>query len=344
MVNLKFLKNIIVKFQYNLVNMKYLENFNEYAEYFNNIDFIMFTPDSIVMNEFANVVKKYNIKILNYKCININEYEAEKIYSNELCTGKIDSWWIKKKIFSMGLTCVALITLDIKKHNMLASDIILALKGDSDSLISSHNSIRGQYRVANKTYGFMHSSDSPKQALFESNTLFSINEIKNSFHKLKIGENVNESFFNDFILNFNYKYDLYNYYELLFDLKNKVLDIFIKKNHISEMQIDIYDKIKLLYSNAKKVCHEKNSFKEERIQIQKYIFKENELLTDFFKLSQTDYTEDLSYWLILTLSNQKKYNKVDFDKIKIVLKILKIHMNEWELLLLQSSMHFYKII
>ena len=107
---------------------------------------------------------------------------------------------------------------------------------------------------------------------------------------------------------------------------------------------DIYDKIKLLYSNAKKVCHEKNSFKEERIQIQKYIFKENELLTDFFKLSQTDYTEDLSYWLILTLSNQKKYNKVDFDKIKIVLKILKIHMNEWELLLLQSSMHFYKII
>ena len=110
------------------------------------------------------------------------------------------------------------------------------------------------------------------------------------------------------------------------------------------MQIDIYDKIKLLYSNAKKVCHEKNSFKEERIQIQKYIFKENELLTDFFKLSQTDYTEDLSYWLILTLSNQKKYNKVDFDKIKIVLKILKIHMNEWELLLLQSSMHFYKII
>ena len=57
MVNLKFLKNIIVKFQYNLVNMKYLENFNEYAEYFNNIDFIMFTPDSIVMNEFANVVK-----------------------------------------------------------------------------------------------------------------------------------------------------------------------------------------------------------------------------------------------------------------------------------------------
>ena len=151
-------------------------------------------------------------------------------------------------------------------------------------------------------------------------------------------------FFNDFILIFNYKYDLYNYYELLFDLKNKVLDIFIKKNHISEMQIDIYDKIKLLYSNAKKVCHEKNSFKEERIQIQKYIFKENELLTDFFKLSQTDYTEDLSYWLILTLSNQKKYNKVDFDKIKIVLKILKIHMNEWELLLLQSSMHFYKII
>ena len=204
MVNLKFLKNIIVKFQYNLVNMKYLENFNEYAEYFNNIDFIMFTPDSIVMNEFANVVKKYNIKILNYKCININEYEAEKIYSNELCTGKIDSWWIKKKIFSMGLTCVALITLDIKKHNMLASDIILALKGDSDSLISSHNSIRGQYRVANKTYGFMHSSDSPKQALFESNTFFSINEIKNSFHKLKIGENVNESFFNDFILNFNF--------------------------------------------------------------------------------------------------------------------------------------------
>ena len=50
MVNLKFLKNIIVKFQYNLVNMKYLENFNEYAEYFNNIDFIMFTPDSIFMN------------------------------------------------------------------------------------------------------------------------------------------------------------------------------------------------------------------------------------------------------------------------------------------------------
>ena len=76
----------------------------------------------------------------------------------------------------------------------------------------------------------------------------------------------------------------------------------------------------------------------------KYIFKENELLTDFFTLSQIDYTEDLSYWLIITLSNQEKYDKVDFDKIKIVLKILKIHINDWQLLLLQSSMYFYKIV
>lgn len=324
--------------------MKYLEHFSEYAEYFDNIDFIMFTPDSVVMSEFTNIVKKYNIKILNYKCINVNELEAERIYSKELSTGKIDSWWIKKKIFCMGLTCVALITIDINSNNMSVSDLILTLKGNSDPLISSHNSIRGQYKVANKTYGFMHSSDSPKEALFESNTFFSINEIKNSFHRLKTGEYMNDSFFNDFILNFNYKNDLYNYYELLFDLKSKVLDAFIKKNHISKKQTNIYNKIKLLYSNAKKICNKRISFKEERIHLQKYIFKENELLTDFFTLSQIDYTEDLSYWLIITLSNQEKYDKVDFDKIKIVLKILKIHINDWQLLLLQSSMYFYKIV
>lgn len=195
--------------------------------YLKYLDFIMFSPDAILQNAHKEVIEKNGLHVLEYKFIVLNDKCVEKVYEKELVSGKINSWWIKRKIFSKGITFVAIIGREIPSGYKYLCDYILEVKGKSDPLEYEYGSVRYEYRVSSKAFGFMHSSDDIYSIVNEALVFFDMNQICNSLERIKML--------------------IEKPYKLLYD--SKALDINLKKQNIELSYYRVLYKIKKIIIN-----------------------------------------------------------------------------------------------
>ncbi|GAB6991976.1 nucleoside-diphosphate kinase [Paenibacillus pini] len=321
-----------------------------------HISFIMFTPDALLQNAHLTIINDLNLSILLFKFVNISRTKAEQVYQKELITNNITSWWIKDKIFTKGLCCVLLVKGNFPAEYNSLCEYLLTRKGKSDPLLRDAGTIRDMYRVSNKSFGFMHSSDDINNAIYEASVFFTMDEIKkalfskNSEHHLEVYSNClkEESIF------LSYYHVIYRIKEILLkEFKHTFPEFYTEHTTLFHLILDIY-------SEAKDITKRKLSFYEERILISRLLSKEREILEKVLldKLVHDDLIimmndlsscithmrKDALILLLDLLSNEKKYSELDFDLLKKLLNRIPIYLDPWDELLLESSLFFYEIL
>lgn len=304
-----------------------------------NICFVMFLQDAISQNAILDILEKYNLKILLYRIISISEEDAEGVYESDLVSRRLYAWWIKRKIFNLGNTFVALVTCsDIPKEYKDIYDYLLCIKGASDPALSKKGTVRYEYRVSSKAFGFMHSSDDNISSLREALVFFSYDEIEKAV----------KNCLSDLYSYTPQKYDFrlkpenmqLNFYFLLYKIKNILLSNYA---HLLSPELDMY--LSRIYKGALCIIQRNLPFNEERKEISPLLMMEYTALDSFIneKLVRQLFWNryDLTIiCLFLKLSDERNFSKIT-DFLIDQLEYIGVNLDDSEKLLLRASLLFY---
>lgn len=337
----------------------------ELLEESHNLGFIMFTPDALIQDAATKILCKYGLYVLQYRLISISEKDAEKVYENELFRGVIYAWWIKRKIFTLGSTFVALVTWDAELHEEFSlSEYLHKIKGDSDPLLCNPNTIRYDYCVSSKAFGFMHSSDDELSVLKEAQTFFTKRDLIIALKKIKDGREKGQYFFCDdkelvtCTSKLKKKVVTLSYYQVLYNVKKLLLLKLIYFHKDNQEVMMIANELFNLYETALVITENCTTFHTEREQINKLLLLESKILNPFLKseyilkeleFKGTNISEireklkmNLILKLIVQLTDFKHFCLLETEPLLEELKQLDIYMDEFDELLLGASLFFYK--
>ena len=319
---------------------------------FKNIGFMMLGPDATWDTTVLDIFKTYGIQILLCKIVTITDITAEKVYQKELLAGKISSWWIKNKFFSLGPCFVALVGGSVPHNFSSFCDYLLSIKGASDPNIRAAGTIRDQYEVPNKAFGFMHSSDDIESAMYEASLFFenyeierSIIEYPSSIHKfdasVKMAKYIN---IKRMEMNRSYVSAFYN-------LKTVLLQK-LKAENILPITGSQYNAIFQLYQEAYNITKTGYSYTEEKSRIIELLTKEQEILElclKTIKIPPDSIVSSVCNDVVLlqlvivyyALSCHRNFNRLDGCHLIHCITANGIYLDDWDKLLLESSLFFF---
>jgi nucleoside diphosphate kinase len=337
----------------------------ELLEESHNLGFIMFTPDALIQDAATEILRKYGLFVLQYRLISMAEKDAEKVYENELFHGIIYAWWIKRKIFTLGSTFVALVTWDATLHNEASlSKYLHKIKGASDPMLCNPDTIRYDYRVSSKAFGFMHSSDDELSVIKEAQAFFTKKDLSMALEQIKDGREkgklscCDEKELAACTSKLKKEIITLSYYQVLYNVKKLLLlkwTSFHKENQaVGAAAGELFG----LYESALEITDQRLAFRAERDQINELLLLELNILKPFLKPEYTlkelafkwiDFSEVRTKLkltrilkLMVQLTDFKQFNLLETEFLLEELKQLEIHMDEFDQLLLGASLFFYK--
>lgn len=304
---------------------------------------VVVTPDGLAQGVHRSVLERYGGAVRRYSLCNLPPARAELLYLDGLTATvpnrRIDSWWIKRATFDFG-DCLGLLLVDDRIpgfHRTLTAE-----KGASDPLLAAPETLRSRFRVPNKTFGLLHTSDDMLAVLYEASIFFECDDIEHLLTsrdeliacKVPALECLG-------VANSSLRI---NYFRVLYDLKTRLLLRFLADPQSPRAIADHCLILARLYGDARVAAERSLAFREERAAVSRILDEEERVLGALRACSGDSSSPALARLLVylLPLTRESHFHEVDFRSLWMALQADGIVLAERERVILESALFFYR--
>lgn len=326
-----------------------------------SLGFIIIRPDSIIKGIEKNIIRDLEDKglyVVGFKYKFLDKREIEEIYRYtqfDLIKNNVRPvWWLTYSMYQTSPALVLLVSGNYPHDYKDCAEYINDLKGSANPAETKKHHLRNKYNSQNVLLCTMHSSDYTKDVIRESRVVFStqelLNGIDNSEEAIQNKKPKIHHYLEGYLDTLNNDIRTEDFFKVMINLKKRIYlsiclrgdDFFSNKDLLTE-----YNNIIITLDTKDNYLDKVYTF-HNFVKFESILIKREELDQKILNKYRSETSVVKCQLLnLLKVYNQlcdfRNYDCINFNDFKFVLDSNNIVIDEWEQLLLETSLIFHNI-